>query len=236
MATRKVLFIVFLCAVTLIPIMHLAGGWGQPSNAQSNNAPDRIAIRDALRRGGLREVAKLKGHYVLEHDPHWDFGLFDLESLTKNSTAVIVGVPTKKLGERLVLQGELILTNYEVSVQEVIKGDIKLGETVTVGLIGGHIQFEDGTSVEVRTPEFEHMKPGGTYAIFLSEVETTPGTYTLTGGPQGLVQMNGSGKVKSHGRESDLSVREIKDKGRDDFLKDVRQQAKRWPYPGKCCN
>ena len=34
---------------------------------------------------------------------------------------------------------------------------------------GGLVDFGDGTSAELKTPEFEHMKVGSTYVLFLSE-------------------------------------------------------------------
>jgi len=42
-------------------------------------------------REGLRGAAKLRGIYVAEINPHWDWGKFDLEGLTKGSAAVVVG-------------------------------------------------------------------------------------------------------------------------------------------------
>lgn len=243
MATKKVLFTILLSAVVLVLFAGMDGVRGRlttaqsnVASAQSNTADDFIAVRDALRRGGLREAAKLKGHYVEEYDPHWDFGQYDLEGLSKNSAAVIVGVATKKLASRLEPNGEMIVTDYEVAVREVIKGDLKPGATVTVSLTGGRVEFEDGTSAEVVPTDFEHMKPGGTYAILLSESESAPGTYTPTGGPQGLVELAAEGKVKSHGRATDLSAQESKDKSKEDFLKELRHHAKYWPHPGKCCN
>lgn len=236
MTKKKVLFMASLCIVILISVIGMSGAQDKTSSAQGSDANDHVAIRDALRRGGLREAAKLKGHYVHEFDPHWDFGQCDLEGLSKNSAAVIVGVPVKTLAARLEPGGGGVVTDYEVAVREVIKGELKPGATVKVGLAGGRVEFDDGTSAEVKTLDFEHMKPGGTYAIFLSEDESAPGTYTLTGGPQGLVELVEGGKVKSHGRDTDRSAQEAKDKDRNDFLKELRTHAKYWPHPGKCCN
>ncbi len=83
----------------------------EPANQKPSN-DDVIALREAFRRGGLREVAKLKGHYVWESNPHWDIGPLTVEALTKSSAAVIVGRITKKLDVRL-LEGRAIYTDYE---------------------------------------------------------------------------------------------------------------------------
>jgi hypothetical protein len=209
-ATKKTLLIISFIAITLISIIGIGSVWARfPGTQQSDNANDQQALVRALRHGGLREAAKLKGHYVGDWDPNWDFSQLGVEALTKNSAAVIVGVATKKLGSRLAGEGKVILTDYEVSVQETIKGEVTPGGTITVSLIGGRVEFEDGTSAELRTPKFEHIKPGGLYTLFLSESQDgTSGRYTLTGGPQGLVELVDDNTVKSHGRPTDPITKE----------------------------
>lgn len=238
--TKKRLLIVLVVALTLTSLIGISSGWprlsGSQAQSQNDDASDQIALRDALRRGGLREAAKLKGHYVADFDPHWDFSRLDIELLTKNSAAVVVGTMTKKLGSRLTSEGQLIFTDYEVTVQERIKGEVATGARITVSLPGGRVEFEDGTSAELTTPNFEHMKTGGTYTLLLSESGAAPAGYTLTAGPQGLVEIVDNNTVKSHGRATDPINVQSKDKTKDAFLQEVRKQAKNWPYPGKCCN
>jgi hypothetical protein len=237
--TKTRLLIVFVMALTLVSIVGISGGWalsGSQADRQKIDARDQAALTEALRRGGLREAAKLKGHYVGDFDAHWDFSRLDIELLTKNSAAVVVGTTTKKLGSRLTSEGQLIFTDYEVTVQERIKGEVAAGARITVSLPGGRVEFEDGTIAELTTPNFEHMKTGGTYTLFLNESATAPGGYTLTAGPQGLVEIVDNNKVKSHGRPTDPINEQSKDKNKDTFLEEVRKQAKNWPHPGKCCN
>ena len=238
--TKKRLLIVFVMALTSISIVGISSGWarlsGSQADSQKQDANDQIALREALRRGGLREAAKLKGHYVGDFDAHWDFSRLDIELLTKNSVAVIVGTTRKKLGSRLTSGGELIFTDYEVTVQERIKGEVATGARIIVSLPGGRVDFEDGTSAELTTPNFEHMKTGGTYTLFLSESATAPDGYTLTAGPQGLVEIVDNNTVKSQGRPTDPINEQSRGKNKDAFLQEVRKQAKNWPYPGKCCN
>ena len=235
-ATKVILVIGFISAVILLSLIGLRGVVARRSGIQSRGASERELIRDALRRGGLREAAKIKGHYVGSFDPHWDFSQLNIEELTRSSAAVIVGAPTKSLGGRLAAEGQLIFTDYEVSVQEVIKGAVESGGVVKVSLVGGLVEFEDGTSAELKTPSFEHVRPGRTYTFFLSERDAASEAYSLTAGPQGLVEIVDGTKVKSHGRPTDPVAEESKDKDRNSFLKEVRKQAERWPQPGKCCN
>ena len=206
----------------------------QKPSAQQPSSDDSDALRKAVMREGLRGVAKLKGAYVTESNPHWDTGRFDVESLTKNSAAVIVGRVTKKLDARLI-DGKVIFTDYEVAVEELVKGDLKQAQTIIVTVPGGRVFFEDGTSAEQTTPTFEHPHIGRVYTLFLMEEAAVPSVFFLSGGPQGVFDIEDSAEVKSHGRADDAGAVETKGKSRDEFMKTVREQARKWPKPGKCC-
>jgi hypothetical protein len=205
------------------------------SSAQTPQG-DQQEMVPVIRREGLRGAARVKGHYVADFDAHWDFGAFDIEGLTKNSAAVVVGVVSGNLGGHLTGSGFAILTDYQVMVQENIKGDPAVGSNITVSLPGGRVDFEDGTSAELRTPKFEHVKIGNTYTFFLTEVDKSPGKFTLTGGPQGLLELANDGSVKSHGRDEDPIANQSKGKNKESFIEEVRESAKKWPNKGKCCS
>jgi hypothetical protein len=206
------------------------------SGGQSPQPDERKVLVQTLRKDGLRGAAKLKKHYVGEFDPHWDLGAFDIEALTKNSVAVVVAVLGRNLGGHLTDDGMMILTNYEVMVQEGIKGKVVEGSTIIVSLPGGRVEFEDGTTAELRTPKFEAVKTGGTYTFFLTEVEKSPGVYTATGGPQGIIEVVDNESVRSHGRDTDPVAKETSGKDKRTILKEIRKQAKKWPNKGKCCS
>jgi hypothetical protein len=225
-----------LVAVSLLAASLAVGSlWGRYASGQNGAANDYETVRDALRRGGLREAARIKGHYVGDFDPHWDFGRFGIETLAKNSALVIVGVPAKRIGSRLAPGGQTIVTDYEIKVHEVFKGAVSPGSSITLSLPGGLVEFEDGTAAELKTPEFEPMKLGATYTMFLSEGEGTPHLYMLSGGPQGLVEIINATTLKPHGRPTDPVSQESRGKDKDTFLKEVRGKSEKWPLPGKCC-
>jgi hypothetical protein len=237
-STKRVLIAVALCIAATATFLVVSGRGSRPlqpsqSTSQKQSNDDAIALREALRRG-LREAAKLKGNYVGEFDPHWDWGQFTVETLTKNSAAVIVGRFTKKLDPRLV-EDRAILTDYEVAVDEVIKGNLKQAKTIVVSLPGGRMYFEDGTSAEQTTPKFDPVQIGRSYTVFLMQEDALPSVFLLMGGPQGLIDIEDSSSVRSHGRLEDRSAVEMKGKNRESFLKDVRANARKWPKPGKCC-
>jgi hypothetical protein len=227
--------ILLMTAASFLAVPARASRPSQDPAPQKPNIDDAIALREAYRRGGLREVAKLKGNYVAEHNPHWDcWGQFSFETLNKNSAAVIVGRFTKKLDPRL-LDGRVIFTDYEFAVDELVKGDIKQTKTIVVSLPGGRFFFEDGTSAELTTPSFEHPLIGRAYTLFLMREEAVPSVFFLSGGPQGMFDIEDSAGVKSRGLPEQPSVVETKGKNRESFLKDVRELTRKWPNPGKCC-
>lgn len=240
MTATKALLLTFLIVVTLVSIVAIRGTSARLSSSQENSANDYVMVRDALRRGGVREAAKVKGHYVGEYNPHLDFGLFDIEALTKGSSEVVVGTVVKTLGPRVEEEGQVIFTDYAVVVDETFKGVPTKGLTITIALPGGKVEFEDGTSAEQRARDFEHVKPGKVYAFFLSESTHGPYEYFLTGGPQGLVEIMADGTLKSHGRPTDPIALETKDpkkgKNKNSFLMEIRKQVVKWPGPGKCCS
>ena len=229
--TRQKSFLITaaICLMTVGSFLATSGRTSQSSQNQS--IQDALELRNALRRGGVREAAKLKGHYVAEHDPHWDLAP-DIETLTKDSVVVIVGRFTKKLEARIP-ESRVIFTDYEVAVDEVVKGDFKQARTIVVTLAGGRVDFEDGTSAEQTTPTVEPARIGRTYTLFLMKENLIPSVFFLMGGPQGMIDIEDSAAVKSHGKEDDRSAVEIKGQNRETFLKNVRELARRWPNPGK---
>ena len=234
---KRVLIAAAICLVAGVSLFAISGQNSRSSQdpaQQKESGDEAVALRNALRRGGLREAAKLKGNYVEEYDAHLKWGRYDVESLTKNSAAVIVGRFTKQLDTRL-LEGKAIFTDYEVALEELIKGDLKQGQTIVVTLPGGRIFFEDGTSAEQTTPTFEHPLIGHVYTLFLKQEAALPSVFFLSGGPQGLFDIEDSSGVKSHGRPEDPAAVETKGQNRESFMKNVRELGRKWPKPGKCC-
>jgi hypothetical protein len=232
-ATKYLIVFAATLAVAVI-IMNIYAARAQKPQTQDSKE-EYQKTKEALRRGGYRELAKIKGHYVANIDPNWDLPLFDLESLAKNSVGVMIGIPIKSKPQ-LSASGRSVITEYDVVIQEVIKGEITQGDTIKVSLPGGKVEFEDGTSVELNTPGFERMVNGRSYILFLYAKHDESNAYLLTGGPQGLFELSSNGtSIKPHGRPTDPAVKEAKDKTVQSFLENVRSLAKKWPKPGKCC-
>jgi len=203
-------------------------------SSQENGAPqDGPDIIDAVRRGGLREAARLKRHYVASMRAS-SWLKYDVESLVKNSAAVITGTPGSGIS-RLSSDGKLIFTDYEIKLDQVIKADTPFRDTVSVSLPGGKVVFEDGNSAEILTPHMKQMENGKVYLLFLSR-DNDSKQLTLTGGGQGLFELSRGGSgVKPHGHSTDLLQ---KYKGRDatEFLEEVKAAARKYPDTSHCCN
>ena len=113
---------------------------GTPQGNTQGNAQDSRAEIEAARRGGLREVARLKGRYVAEVNVG-TWIKYDLEGLTKNSIAIVIGTPTSSTS-RLSSDGESIDTEYEVRIDETLKGNLYQTQTTRVEMPGGRVVFE----------------------------------------------------------------------------------------------
>jgi hypothetical protein len=226
--------ILFLFSV----VAFLVGIYAMPvtsGKSQDNaNADERQKMVDAIRRGGYREAAKIKGHYVGTVDPYWDWASFDLETLTKSSVAVVIGVPETSKGQ-LNSNGDMIMTQFDLRVKETMKGAVAENSVIKVALPGGRVDFEDGTSAELVTPDFERMVQGRKYLLFLYANRNGSDVYLLTGGPQGLFELKGQAGVKAHARASDPAVKEVKDLNEDSLREKVKELAHKWPESQQCC-
>ena len=218
--------IIFLCLVVFVLVK---GVKSQESNSQNTSSEV-----EAIRRGGLKEAARIKRHYVSNTNTSY-WMKYDLESLTKNSVGIIIGVPVSNASQ-LTADGQFITTEYQVKVRESIKGSFLPDEIVRVSLPGGKVVFEDGTSAEIKTPDLERMESGKTYTLFLSQTKNTDGGFNLTGGGQGLFELSTDKSiVKPHGHDKDI-VQKYKNKNTEEFLDEIRAAVRKHPEVSVCCN
>lgn len=239
--TTKYVIFFLLTAFIVLTVMGLAQTGRQESQgikqeSQSSQYEKKIALRDALRNGGIRAAAELDDNYVGILEPNPDWLKYDVEKLTKNSQVVIIGIPFKNRG-KLSKNGESLYTLYDVQIQEVLKGNVDVGNAVKVALPGGKVSFANGTTAEIRTPGFVKMLNGRTYALYLDESSEGDDIYFLTAGPQGLLEIvDKDNAVYSHAADKSPIKEQVKDKDLDKFLKEARKQARNYPNPKKCCN
>jgi hypothetical protein len=224
--------------VVLMPMILFGGllaftkrGHTQTPAAQSSVEDD--ALKKVIREQGLRGAARLKGHYVGELRAR--NGSYDLQDLTQGSALIVVGTPLRNK-VNIDEEGDLITTDYDVVINEAVKGNVSQGSIIEVSLPGGRVEFPDGTSAEQRTPDLRKIDNGKRYVLFLHQRRPGTAEFAVTGG-QGIFEIpdDGSG-IKPHGSLADPAAAENKDKPVALFLQQVRDAAKKWPEPPACCS
>ena len=181
----------------------------------------------AVRKGGLREAARIKGHYVsTERTTGWM--KYDLESLTQNSPDVIIGTPIVS-SSNLVGSGDRIVTEYSIRIDQTLKGKLNEKRLVTLEVPRGKVTFDDGTSAEIKTPDLGPIEEHHSYLMFLRPRGSGSEVFGLTGSGQGLFELSASDSmVKPRGDSAD-TVQKYKDQRISDFIEEVKIAVKRYP-------
>ena len=80
------------------------------------------------------------------------------------------------------------------------------------------------------------MQTDQKYVLFLSPSLGVDGTFTLTGGSQGLFEIDSkTRRVKPNGHPLD-PVRKHKDQNADTFFGEIKAAVKKYPEATTCCN
>ena len=149
---------------------------GAPSRLE-RQIPDPETRRkrdNAYSAGGLRAAAAVTGSYREVISGHHGNNANTLDFLVQYSPVVVVGQILKNR-TWLNATGRAITTDYEVFVDQSLKGDIRPGETLTVSILGGKVGFPDGSWAEVEI--FDMLLPlnGERYVFFLRPTTHEPG-------------------------------------------------------------
>lgn len=118
----------------------------------------------------------------------------NLKSILRDSELVVVGSATENIC-RISPDQRSVRTVYQFSVETIIKGRIDRTKPIIISLPGGRFTFEDGSTVEVSTPDFKRMVNGTRYLVFL---KTNGESYFPTGGSQGIFELKSDGTVLPH--------------------------------------
>lgn len=230
---RKQLFLLII-VFTLTGLAFVFGrnAATQSLSVQKHEGPDPVI--DAVRKGGLREGARIKKHYV-NSETTTGWAKYDLESLTSHSAAVVMGTPVNS-SSSLSANGERITTEYQLKVSRIFKGQLEENGLIKVVVPGGKVTFEDGTSAEILTPDLGPITKNQTYVLFLHQSKDGTGNFWLTGGGQGLFEVPASAwGIKPLGDKKDL-VQRHKDQTVNDFFDEIQRAVKKYPETSACCN
>jgi hypothetical protein len=227
---KQLTFLIGFTLLGLITVALVKSVRSQKANPQDTSSDDV----EAIRRGGLREAARIRGHYVGIRTTSY-FLKYDIESLAAQSGDIIMGSPIDNT-THLSSDGQMITTWHRVKILQTLKGKLQPDETVTVSLPGGKVVFEDGTSAEIKTPDLEGMQNDQKYILFLSPMLRAGGAFSVIGGSQGLFEIdNKTRRVKPNGHPLD-PVQKHREQGVDAFLEEIRAAVKKYPEATTCCN
>lgn len=126
-----------------------------------------------------------------------------LQTLAKESRLIAVAQPIRNVC-RLSPNGK-VTTDYEVKLQEVIKGDFQPDSLVSVSMPGGLIRDENGELLEVRAGRVRKMLNGKIYVLFLKKAGGPNNEFTPVRGSQGIYEIPRNGSRVIHlGRSWEL--------------------------------
>ena len=147
-----------------------------------------------------------------------------LSQLVHDSAAVIIGTVQKNT-PTLSPDGKSISLEYEMRVEYVYKGRIQQDSTITVGLPGGRVKFDDGSTAEIMTPWLRKMQNGKSYALFL-QPGNVKGRFVTTGEAQGLfeIPIDASDRtVKTSSGIQNHPIRKYNGQDVKTFIRELRQ-------------
>jgi hypothetical protein len=168
----------------------------------------------------LRERAKISKQYIAEAKPKAPREFESIESMGSASTTVILG--TVESQNATLTQGDrFIVTDFQVRPTRVMKGFLTLDRSITIRVGGGRVQFDDGTSAEIVTPEVTAPQVGKKYVFFLAARPSF--RFGLVGGETGIMEMNDNETLRT---ESHLPLTKNQSVNRTTFLTDVSRLVK----------
>jgi hypothetical protein len=141
-----------------------------------------------------QRVQKAGGKLVWTYTPNRGVIYPNLEELAKRSEVIIVGRAIGHRG-RLTPDGNSVVNEFSVRVQEVIKGDMPNGRSIQVRLPGGSYRFPDRTHVFVKPLGYTQAVDGGIYVFFLNKQSPVDKAYEPTSETQSLFALTG-GRVR----------------------------------------
>jgi hypothetical protein len=178
--------------------------------------------------GKLHDLAKQNGgKFVQVFKPRKGVGNDDLEKLTKQSEIIIVGRVVEQRTQ-LSDDGSFITTRSQVFIQEVLKGNVSLGQVIAVSSPGGSYRFADGSLVQLHGFNYRPVSKGSAYAFFLRP-DTKPGVYAITGEMEGQFELNFKERQVYPGERTPKAALNSKYTGKltKDFLTDLHTAVRR---------
>lgn len=233
---RQTVFGVAVSAALCIAVLVFGGR----QVSAKRQGPTRQETAMALREGGLHAAAKAAGGFynlVMPGSP--DIVVPDLTTLARVSDDVVIGEILSN-ESHLGPEGRYITTDYKVRVDEVLMGSLRNRDEIVLSVLGGRVEFGDGTAAQVSTTQFDKPTDGEKLALFLTAVKPEnmssglrafAGDLRVFGPTRGGLGLFGlpeqeTRTVKSKGRSTDPVSRESRKKPKSIFLRDLKSAVK----------
>lgn len=150
-------------------------------------------------------------------DVQW-VGYPQLDNLTNSSDAIVIGKIITDKGE---IAGLLPQTDFNVNIEQVLKGNFKPGDNVIVRQVGSRSPT-GALDTDVM------MNVGDRYLFFLGYSHTTTDVYYSLGGPQGryLIQNGMVNSMDQVDPKADFVHVKEKNKPINDFITEISSKMK----------
>jgi len=165
-----------------------------------------------LQSDGLQKAAAHFGRIVLETPVRGITTEQTVDSLVADSSVIVIG-NLGKVSSKLVDDGDSIATECIFHVERALKGSVS--SDITFRVLGGFIEFPNGTSAEIRTPETTFLKAGSRYLVMLIPDNQHPGDYSVTSPLESLFQIKTDGSVDASASHDDRPHHISRDIGSD---------------------
>ncbi|MGE3344843.1 MAG: hypothetical protein AB7L71_15565 [Vicinamibacterales bacterium] len=150
-------------AVSVLP--SASSGTAQGEGASVVERRNKVRLqKERIFQKDLRSAAAVSGT-VVQRVPVPGGFVEDLASLVARSSEIVVG----RLGPgrgRYVAGTPYVTSDYDLVVETTLKGDARVGDNLTVVLLGGRAYFDDGTWAQTMLENFRAPIPGERILLF----------------------------------------------------------------------
>jgi hypothetical protein len=214
---RFVLLIVIVVIASGIAFSAIKLANGRRVAPPTASSKDPRTLEEKAKRGHGKIIANLDFNKAAQQS--------SLTNMVAHSESIVIANTTSNVC-RLSDDGRIVRTFYQAKIEQVLKGDLKPGDNVTVSLPGGKVGFADGSTAEVQTVWFKKMVNNKRYLLFLNDKNKTR-NFLTTGGPQGVFELPADGRgAVSHSGLRDDAMRTYDNKNVAAFLNEIRQLRK----------
>lgn len=190
-----------------------------------DDARRRVELVDISRQDdGLHKAAVANHGYYLESDDGSPWNrVSSLKELVHASTEVFVGTVRDSRSE-LEHHGRYIHTRYSVEIEQILKGSLRPGQTVSFLLPGGKVTFDDGAVAEVSKEKEPPLLMDHRYALFTLDSTEEAGLRPV-GADEGVFELLLNASVHPHAYYSWDALQAAKQLTQEQFFAAVETAA-----------